>query len=178
MGPMGPPPMGGHGGPMGPHLGRKWPPTGPHGPLGPLWAGFLQALLLRVRRCLAGAFFFTQKTTFWDFQASQGLEFAIPSLPGAGICQALLLCVRRCLAGAFFFPRKPLFWIYRPLASHLQPLAGHLQATCAWIILDNLDYPRDGLLKGTLPYNTYNVTLEVALVQVVLGPCAQGPRTP
>ena len=68
---------------MGPHLGRICLPRGPHGPPGPLWGGFLQALLLRLLHCLAGAFFFPQKTRFLDFQASQGLESGIPGLQGS-----------------------------------------------------------------------------------------------
>ena len=38
------------------------------GPLGPLWGGFGSKPSRATAAFLAGAFFFTQKTTFWDFQ--------------------------------------------------------------------------------------------------------------
>ena len=76
-----------------------------------------------------GRFCFPQKTRFLDFQASQGLEFAIPGLPGAGIwhsrpprgwnlafqaSQGLEFAKPCCYVcgvasqGRFFSPRKPL----------------------------------------------------------------------
>ena len=62
---------GGGEGPLGPH-GAPWGSLGllgaPWGPLGPLWGWSCQAMLIAVRHCLTGAFFFSgPNCTFSQF---------------------------------------------------------------------------------------------------------------